>query len=163
MITDLPDHTTPSFVASIVYGGPLEDINILCSPSGRFSARVRFIYADDCENYYDETSNGLVYGKNKQNQDLVVFVQLGKDVDVVGGLLRSWIEQDITRCVRAVGIGKEWPIDSLKKDAETKNKKLEGITDTVNPIGVSTSMTPPMQLLIEMFGSRVLWYGAFAG
>ena len=121
-----------------MYGGPIEDLSINTSPSGRISARVRFVNAEDCKSYYDQTSNGLVYGKNNRKEELVVFVQLAKDVEVVGGLLGSWIEQDVSRCVRAIGVEKDWKIDSLKKRAEEKDRRLEGISDTINPAGVSS-------------------------
>ena len=88
-----------------------------------------------------------MYGKNNRKEELVVFVQLGKDVDVVGGLLGSWIEQDVSRCVRAIGVEKDWKIDSLKKRAEEKGRKLEGISDTINPAGVSSLSPIPFPIV----------------
>ena len=101
------------------------------------SATVRFLDPVDCRKYYDDASNGIVYGKDIQNREQVVFVELAKDVDVVGGLLRDWIDTGVTRCVRAVGVEEDWGIDALRKMGERKGKKLEGIEDGKTAGGVS--------------------------
>lgn len=97
--------------------------------------------AEECEQYYDETSNGIVYKKDSQNREMVVYVDLAKDVDVVGGLLQDWIEAGFTRCVRAVGADEDWDLGGLKKMAESKGRKIEGIQDSKNAAGVSDSET----------------------
>lgn len=93
--------------------------------------------ADDCMAYYDKTSNGVVYKTDDNGQEKASYVYLRKDVDVVGGLLNAWIEQGVTRCVRAVGVEEDWSIDGLKKLAEKKGRKLEGISVSKNPGSVS--------------------------
>lgn len=92
--------------------------------------------------FYEETSNGLVYEKDAKGRELVLFVELSKDVDVVGGLLQGWIASGVTRCVRAVGVEADWGMDGLLKIAERKNRKVEKIVDGQNPGGVSTSNGP---------------------
>ena len=98
----------------------------------------------DCKKFYDDTSNGLVYKKDDKGRELVLFVELSKDVDVVGGLLRGWIASGVTRCVRAVGVEAEWGMDGLLKMAERKNRKVEKIVDGHNPggVGCPTSVRP---------------------
>lgn len=107
------------------------------SADGTFTASVRFTDADACKRYYDDTSNGIVYKKDIQNRESVAFVGLAKDVDVVGSMLQQWIDSGVTRCVRAVGVGEGWGMDGLQQIAERKGRKLEGISDSKNPGGVS--------------------------
>lgn len=89
--------------------------------------------AGDCAKYYGETSNGLVWEKDTKGRERVLFVELSKDVDVVGGLLQTWIASGVTRCVRAVGVEADWGMDGLVKIAERKNRKVEKIVDGQNP------------------------------
>ncbi len=141
IIKDLPRGSTATFVASLVYGGPIEEIHVRSSAAGELSAAIRFMNAEDCIRFYNETSNGLVWQKDSTGHELFVFVELSKDVDVVGGLLQGWILSGVTRCVRAVGIDAEWGMEGLLKIAERKNRKVEKIVDGQNPGGVSTQLT----------------------
>ena len=114
-------------------------------------ASVRFLEHKDCMKFYEATSNGLVYGI-KGNEELFVFVELAKDVDVVGGLLKSYIDQGYTRCVRVIGADDHWTIDSLWNIATSKNRKVEHIKIEKNTSGVS-------ELILNMFsGSHELIY-----
>ena len=131
IITQLPEHTSPRFIASLVYGGPLENINV--TPN---MASVRFLEHKDCMKFYEATENGLVYGM-KGNEELFVFVELAKDVDVVGGLLRSYIDQGCTRCVRVIGADDHWTLENLSEIATSKNRKVEHIKIEKNASGVS--------------------------
>ena len=92
--------------------------------------------------FYEETSNGLVYKKDAKGCELVLFVQLGKEVDVVGGLLQGYIASGVTRCVRAVGVEVKWDWNDLVKMAERKNRKVEKIVDGQNAGGVSSYSSP---------------------
>ena len=93
--------------------------------------------------FYEETSNGLVYKKDAKGRELCVFVELSKDVDVVGGLLQGWIASGVTRCVRAVGVEAEWGLEGLLKIAERKNRKVEKVVDGQNGGGVSSQHQNP--------------------
>lgn len=141
-IKNLPQDSTVTFVASLVYGGPIEEINLRSSATGDLSAFIRFMDAEDCMRFYVETSNGLVYKKDGEDREHVVFVELSKDVDVVGGLLQGWIASGVTRCVRAVGVEAEWDMSGLRKIAERKSRKVEKIVDGQNPGGVSAGVNP---------------------
>lgn len=138
IIKDLPRDSTASFVASLAYGGALEEIQIRSSVGGNLSALVRFLDAEDCKKFYEETANGLVYKKDAKGRELVLFVELSKDVDVVGGLLQGWIASGVTRCVRAVGVEAKWDMNGLLMIAERRNRKVEKILDGQNAGGVST-------------------------
>jgi len=130
-------------VASLVYGGAVEYVQTRSSADGVLKASVRFMDADACKRYYDDTCNGIVYKKDVQNRESVAFVELTRDVDVIGGMLQQWIDSGVTRCVRAVGVDKELGTDSLRKMAEEKGRKLEGISDSKNAGGVSLTKTYP--------------------
>ncbi|KAL9129023.1 MAG: hypothetical protein Q9217_002425 [Psora testacea] len=114
-----------------VFGGPLEQIYIRDSDT----ASVKFLHAEDCTSFYEKTSNGLVYGKDANGREKIVWVSLGKDVDVVGGLLDQWITSDFTRCVRAVPVDEDYGKEALWKIASRKNRSIEGIEDGKTPGG----------------------------
>lgn len=130
---NLPRDSSAKFVQSLVFGGSLELLTVRST-----SASVVFLQAEDCIKYYDATSNGLVY-KEEDGKEGVCFVELAKDVDVVGGLLRSSIELGVTRCVRATGAEEEWGLPALWKMAGRKNRKVEHVTDRVLASGVGCS------------------------
>lgn len=135
IITNLPPQSTANFVQSLVFGGPIEQINMAAT-----SASVVFVDADDTKKYYDATANGLVY-KKEGDKEHFVFVELAKDVDVVGGLLQEMIDKSVTRCVKAVGVDEDWGMPALWKMAERKGRKVENILGGVNDGGVSTSIS----------------------
>ncbi|SLM39924.1 hypothetical protein LPUS_10587 [Lasallia pustulata] len=132
IITNLPPQSTANFVQSLVFGGPIEQINMAAT-----SASVVFVDADDTKKYYDATANGLVY-KKEGDKEHFVFVELAKDVDVVGGLLQEMIDKSVTRCVKAVGVDEDWGMPALWKMAERKGRKVENILGGVNDGGVRT-------------------------
>ena len=134
----MPRNCTHSFIAALVYGGPLEQIHVISETT----ASVKFLHPADCTKYYEATSNGLVYKKDLQGRELAVFVELAKDVDVIGGLLQSWIDTGVTRCVRAVGVDEEWDMATLVKLASGKGRILAGISDEKLPSGVSAMRVP---------------------
>ena len=133
IIKGLPKGSTAGFVASLVFGGPVEQIHM----SDGATASVKFLHGADCKKFYDETSNGLVYGTYPNGRERIVWVSLAKDVDVVGGMLRQWITSDFTRCVRAVPVDEDLGKEYLWKMASRKNRSVEGIEDGQNPGGVS--------------------------
>ncbi len=130
-IVKLPPDSSAKFVQSLVFGGPLELLTV-----GSSSASVVFQHAEDCVKYYDATSNGLVY-KGPDGKEEVCFVELAKEVDVVGGLLRGYIEKGFTRCVRAIGVDEDWSMPALLKMAGRKGRTVEHVIDGVNAAGVS--------------------------
>lgn len=91
--------------------------------------------ADVCKRYSDDTRNGIDYKPTPQSEELVAFVYPSQDVNPVGGMLQQYIDNGVTRCVRAVGVGEEWTPVALKKLAEEKGRKLEGISSSINPAG----------------------------
>lgn len=123
IISGLPLEPTATLVASLVFGGPVENISL-----GKSSAFVLFIHAEDCQKYYNTTKNGVVYGK-EGGKELFAVVELGKDVDVIGGKLQSLIDQKATRCVRVNGADEKFTMAELIELANSKRRRLEGIED----------------------------------
>ena len=58
----------PDFIASLVFGGPLEQI--ICKVS---SAIVVFVNPEDAQTYYDATANGIVF---RQNPDRLYYAEV---------------------------------------------------------------------------------------
>lgn len=122
---------TASIVASLVWGGVIEEIYVRSN-----SADVLFAYAEDCQNYCDATARGIKY--NKDGRDVVVYVEKGKDVDVTSGQLSTYLERGFTRCVRAVDVLERFTLAELWMKAGLKNRKVEGIEMGKNEAGVSS-------------------------
>lgn len=125
ILTGIPRDSSPNFVASLVYGGPLESIVV-----GATIAFVTFLRAEDAAKYYDATGNGLLY--KRDGTEYVIMTELGKDVDPVSGVLREYTEKEFTRCVRAVGVDKAWTMDALHEIAGKKGRKVDKILDGAN-------------------------------
>ena len=100
-----------------------------------------FLDPEDCARYNAATANGIVYGKDQASgRELVAFTEMSKDVNVIGGLLKGFIEAGVTRCVKCIGVEEDWSLAALTKMAERKNRKLEGIEEMETRGGVSTSI-----------------------
>ena len=135
-ITNLPFDSSASFAASLVYGGAVESIIM-----GRTFASVLFVNADDCIKYFNQTSNGIVY-KTEGKKRHVAFVQKSNDPDVVGGLLREWIEQEVTRCVAVRDLEEDYTLEKLRVFATEGRRLLESIEDGTFPPGVPGVFIP---------------------
>ncbi|MCJ1399104.1 hypothetical protein MMC11_002306 [Xylographa trunciseda] len=129
IISGLPIPTSTRFVASLVYGGLVE--NIVMKPGG--TAEVLFVNPDECSRFCDDNKNGLVYGKEVFEKDrmreLFVLVKAHQDVDVVGGKMGELILQGVTRCVRIVWADADYTTHDLWKLAEGNTRKVEHIVD----------------------------------
>lgn len=130
VLTGIPWDSSPTFIASLVYGGPLECIVVSAA-----TAFVTFLRADDAMKYYGSTGNGLLY--KRDGTEYVIMTELGKDVDPVSGVLGEWIQKEFTRCVRAVGVDKDWTVDALYETAAKKGRKVEKVLDGANVNKVS--------------------------
>ena len=132
--------------SSIVFGGPLESI----SKGSKYAAVVTFLDADDCKRFYDATPNGIdfVQGGKKRT----AFVELGKDVDVVGGQLKELIDQGARRCVRAIGNDFDIKVADLKKDPQVGKVAPAEVKDTQTEKGVSQPAT--FSCLLKLIRAR---------
>lgn len=117
------DSPSPQLIASLVFGGPLEQI--VTFPT---HASVTFLDADDCEKYYAATGNGIKFDK-----DRIADVRLSTEVDVIGGRIQALIDREATRCVRAVGnLSNDIPstltyLETMAKGRMTRERKIERI------------------------------------
>ncbi|KAL2000905.1 hypothetical protein VTN02DRAFT_2474 [Thermoascus thermophilus] len=128
IIRDLPPSwNTPSKVLSLIYGGAIESVSV--APSGN-TAHVLFCSAEACKTYYDKYPNGIVLSRDTKQ---VVFVDMGKDVDVVSSQLSLSLGMGATRVVRVVGVDMHISMDDLLKVASSGPRKVEKILDSYAP------------------------------
>lgn len=131
MIIRIPD-ADPSLIASLVWGGMIDEIIIKTK-----SAEVIFASADDCDKYYDIGRKGIPYKRKGSDKIQIAFVDKGPDVNVVGGLLQSYLDQGFTRCVRVSNVPDEVTKPQLHLKAGLKGRRIEGIEDGNLRTGVS--------------------------
>ena len=132
-LTRLPRFATPEFVASLVFGGALEDIHM----RGDNVADVRFLNGDDCQRYAEKTEAGIIINKGVKGKEDIILTYISKDVNVVGGKLKEWIDQGRTRCVKAVGVEEDITMEKLQRLAASKSGGLlDRIADYKNERGV---------------------------
>ncbi|KAI4202954.1 MAG: hypothetical protein LQ350_002171 [Teloschistes chrysophthalmus] len=128
VLTGIPPGSTPTIVASLAFGGPLERIAVSNS-----AAYVTFLRAEDAAKFYETTANGLVYEPNVPNATkYVIMTAMSKHLNPVSGVLREYIEKEFTRCVRAIGVDKEWTMAYMYETAARKGRKVEKIVDGIN-------------------------------
>ena len=139
ILTGLPPASSPVFVSSLVFGGPLEQIHL----AGPATAIVHFLNPDDTVKFYNGTSNGIEC--QKEGIKYTVFTEMdAAGVDVVGGKLRQWIDSNMTRCVRAIGVDADMTLGKLYGLAEAKGRKVEVIEVGENPSGVNSPCFLPI-------------------
>jgi hypothetical protein len=116
---------TAQLVASSIYGGAVERIDVS-------TARVTFVDADACMNYFNDTANGVLYTLNGGSNKGVAYVTLGQETDLIGGMLKAMLERGATRCVTAIGNDPDASIDELLALPIVKRFKFEHISKTVD-------------------------------
>lgn len=131
MILRIPD-ADPSLIASLVWGGTIDEIIIKTK-----SAEVIFASADDCDKYYDINRNGIPYKRKGSDKIQYAIVDKGPDVNVVGGILQTYLDQGFTRCVRVTNTPAGCTLTELQQKARRKGRRLEGIEDGNLSTGVS--------------------------
>ena len=122
VLRNLPTNHTAHTVASLVYGGPLQQIQHTPESS---TASVLFLNADDCLSYYNKTSNGIELPGDGLR---VIWVELAKTVEPVSGMVRTYVERECSRCVRAIGVDEDMSIASVMRLAQGKGRTVEHIT-----------------------------------
>ena len=126
ILRSLPPGATPAFLTSLIFGGPLERIH-LPTPETAF---VTFLHGEDCKIFYRGTGNGLVYGVTDTGRKKFIDVMMGKEVDIVSGKLRDWIDKEFRRCVRATHVDEEITLPEMKAMAMGKGRALERIAES---------------------------------
>ena len=142
IITGFPAWDTipkPDFIASLVFGGPLEQITCLIS-----SAIVTFIKPEDAQAYYDATPNGIIF-RHTPDGPYTAEVKLHEDVTPVSSLVQQYVDNGATRCVKAIGFDVVTPLGDLYRlgrgPVNSRGqipRRLERLTDDMTLSGVST-------------------------
>ncbi|KAA8649967.1 hypothetical protein EYZ11_009127 [Aspergillus tanneri] len=117
---------SPAKVLPFIYGGAIENISV--SSSG--TALIRFCDPDACQAFYDKYPNGIDLDKSRK---LTVFVEMGKDVNVVSSQLSFNLSVGATRVVCAVGVDMDITMAQLAQLASSQNRKVEKILDYYVP------------------------------
>lgn len=128
VITEMPEEATLAMVSRICKNtGLVEKISLLPNMS---RAVVWYIEAADAQKFYNKTSNGIVldYERGGKAVKKTVFVEMRKEIDVLGSALRARVtDAGQSRVVRIVG----WERGDLEQAAGTKNGTLEALLKTV--------------------------------
>ncbi|BAE57177.1 hypothetical protein BDV35DRAFT_379997 [Aspergillus flavus] len=117
---------TPAMVLSLIHGGTIESISV--GPSG--TAQVLFCDPEACKAFYDKYPNGIDLDKERK---VTVFVEMGKEVDVVSSQLSFSLSTGATRAVRAVGVDLDVTMRQLFDLAAGNHRKVEKILDNYVP------------------------------
>ncbi|KAL3467426.1 hypothetical protein BJX64DRAFT_248638 [Aspergillus heterothallicus] len=118
--------STPDKVLSLIHGGIIESVFV--GPSG--NANVLFCDPAACKAFYDKYPNGIDLDKERK---FTVFVEMGKDVDVISSQLSFNLSVGATRIVRAVGVDMEMTMNELLNVATSNYRKVEKIIDSYVP------------------------------
>ena len=132
IIVNLPLDVNPSLVTSIVFGGPLEKIEII-----QQTAHVLFLYAQDCQNYLNSTVNGVIFGHGGCRY--LASVIASPEMNTTSGQVVAYMNKDITRCIRAIGVDECMTIERMREKAAYKNRDVDDIIVETTATGVSSS------------------------
>jgi len=131
-------------VSTLVWGGDIEHIEYV---DGNSSAKVRFVDAEACQNYFDKTANGISYPPRAATGK-AVWVELATEVEPLSGNLLDAIERrEATRCVRAIGVDAEWSIDALTRLAEGAKRDVKVLRVQDEPPNGPRKVSPSSLLL----------------
>ena len=110
----------------LISGGSIDNF-ILAGPGT--VAHVTFTSADACDAFCNKYANGLTFRHDGRSH--TVFVDKGKDVDVISSKVQNYMDCGASRCVRAIGVDEDWGMRALYKLAEGKRRKgkVESVTD----------------------------------
>ncbi|KAF7593989.1 hypothetical protein BBP40_010386 [Aspergillus hancockii] len=126
LIKGLPySWATPAKVLSLIHGGTIESVFV--APSG--TAHILFCEHEACQAFYDKYPNGIDLDTGK----VTVFVEIGKEVDVIGSQLSFSLSTGATRAVRAVGVDLDVNMRQLSEIATGSHRKVEKILDAYVP------------------------------
>ena len=121
---------------ALVWGGRLESITPPSSEQD--TAHIRFLTAEGCQKFFDDTVNGIEVPGNAK---AVVTVEKTNQPNSVNDMLRNCAEGDASRCVRAWDAEEDWSDAVLQKLAAGTNKikrTIDCIKRGKNEKGVSS-------------------------
>jgi len=131
-------------VSTLVWGGDIEHIEYV---DGNSSAKVRFVDAVACQNYFDKTANGINY-PSRAATGKAVWVELATEVEPLSGNLLDAIERrEATRCVRAIGADEDWSLQALTRLAEGAKRDVKVLRVEDEPPNGPRKVSPSSLLL----------------
>ncbi|EGD88708.2 hypothetical protein H112_03629 [Trichophyton rubrum D6] len=126
ILTNIPVYLrSQSRILALIHGGKIESVSV--HPASQ-SAEIRFYSAADCKTFYDKHPNGIDFDYNGSRG--TVFVDIGKEVDIVSSRLVECLDIGATRIVRAVGAPLNVSIAQLVEMIDTRKWHLEKIIDS---------------------------------
>ena len=93
-----PVSPKPSFIAKLVFGGPLEEIRCL-----EHGAEVTFLSGADAQKFYEATGNGILFRDDNTGKHYAE-VKLAEDVTPMSSLVQQHVDNGVTRCLLAIGV-----------------------------------------------------------
>ncbi|KAE8360238.1 hypothetical protein BDV27DRAFT_161849 [Aspergillus caelatus] len=117
---------TPARVLSLIHSGTIESISVTSSGT----AQILFCDPEACKAFYDKYPNGIDLDKERK---VTVFVEMGREVDVVSSQLSFSLSTGATRAVRAVGVDLDITMRQLSDLAAGNHRKVEKILDSYVP------------------------------
>lgn len=125
VLTNVPSFLlAPTKILSLMHGGAIETVSVNTSKQ---TADVLFCDAAACKDFYDKYPNGIDVDLNSRRG--TVFVEMGKEVDVLSSRLRESLGIGATRVLRAIGVPLDCTLEDMIRMTD-KHFKLEKILDS---------------------------------
>lgn len=116
----------------VVWGGNIQEFQY---QPGAPIAIALFVKAEDCAKFFAATPNGIPYPGDTARTIMVEKLES----EPAHGIVKDYIEKDITRCIRVFDIDAEWGKLALHRLAQGSNKRIvERVVNGQNSQGVST-------------------------
>ncbi|KAJ9307194.1 hypothetical protein DTO280E4_9005 [Paecilomyces variotii] len=124
ILSNLPStYNAPAKVLTLIHGGAIESVRL----SAGGCAYILFCDATACKAYYDQYPNGIPVGPGGRQ---TIFVDIGKEVDVVSSQLTIALSTGATRVIRCAGVDMNVSMSTLYEMASANNRKVEKIIDS---------------------------------
>jgi hypothetical protein len=151
IIKGLPSFwATPAKVLSLIHGGAIESVSV--TPSG--TAHILFCEHGACQAFYDTYPNGIDLDRERK---ITVFVEMGKEVDVISSQLSFSLSTGATRAVRAVGVDLDVTMRQLSGMATDSHRKVEKIIDTYVPGDVRSQLVTVSSWILTTQARNVIF------
>jgi hypothetical protein len=132
-LTGFPANATLNNVQMVIWGGNIQEFQY---QPGATIAIALFVKAEDCARFFAATSNGIPYPADPTR--IIMIEKL--EAEPAYGMVKDYIEKDITRCVRVYDIDADWGKVALQRLAQgPSNRTVERIVNGQNSKGVSVS------------------------
>lgn len=131
---------------ALVWGGRVENFTF---EAGKHIHHVRFMTADGCAKYFEDTENGI----NVPGEDTVVFVDRLPGSSSVNDLLHRIIDGGATRVIRVLDMGSEWTSEQLLSIARAKGRVVDKVVKGTAANNVGNGGLNTIQMLTRATAS----------